>query len=217
MTLSIHDLAQTRVTTKHYSGEALDRETVRAILDAARLAPTSVNAQCTKIFVASTPEAREKIAPAFADFNQERVLKASDVVVFAVYDGVIPDAHFKRVLEKEIEDGRYAQAEIGPQMDAGRRGFAALQSKTPERCTAWQARQAYIALGFALLAAQSLGADATYLEGADFKKLDEILGLSSQGLTSVVALSLGRSSPDDGNHRRPKSRLGFEEVVTAIR
>lgn len=144
MTLSIHDLAQTRVTTKHYSGEALDRETVRAILDAARLAPTSVNAQCTKLFVASTPEAREKIAPAFADFNRERVIKASDIIVFAVCDGVIPDEHFKRVLAKEIEDGRYAQAEIGPQMDAGRRGFAAMQSKTPERCIDWQARQAYM-------------------------------------------------------------------------
>lgn len=128
MTLSIHDLAVQRVTTKHYTGEALDRETVRTILDTVRLAATSVNAQCTQLFVASTPEAREKIAPAFADFNRERVTKASDVVVFAVYDGAIPDEHFKRVLEKEIADGRYAKAEIGPQMDAGRRGFAAAAS-----------------------------------------------------------------------------------------
>ncbi len=58
---------------------------------------------------------------------------------------------------------------------------------------------------------------STCLEGVDFKKVDEILGLREKGLTAVVLLSLGYRNPNDGNAMRPKSRLATEEIFTEIK
>lgn len=61
-----------------------------------------------------------------------------------------------------------------------------------------------------------MGIDSTALEGADFDKLDEILGLRKRGLRSVVAVSLGYRSEDDSNAKRPKSRLSKEDLFEEI-
>ncbi len=65
-------------------------------------------------------------------------------------------------------------------------------------------------------AAKSLGIDSTIMEGFDFKKMDEILNLSSQNLHSVVLVALGYSLKNDSNKVRPKSRLAKERVITFI-
>lgn len=212
---SMVDIARERYTTKHYSGEKIPREDLEAILEVLRLSPSSVNSQPWHFFVASSDEARAKIAPAFADFNRERVTLASDVIVFAVKAG-LDEAHLVRIHEKELADGRFKGIENQPGLDAGRRHFVGLHAKTLEASLAWETAQTYIALGFALYAAAGMGIESTCLEGADFDELDRILGLREKGLRSVVALSLGRGAPNDANASRPKSRLTAEEVVSFI-
>ena len=209
------DIAKSRFTTKHYTGEKIPREDLDAILEILRLSPSSVNSQPWHFFVASSDAARAKIAPAFADFNQARVTLASDVIVFAVKTG-LDETHLRRVHEKELADGRFAGIENQPNLDAGRRHFVGLHSDTLEHAIAWETQQTYIALGFAMYAAAGMGIHSTCLEGADFEKLDEILCLREKGLKSVVALSLGRGKPDDSNAARPKSRLTPEEVTSVI-
>lgn len=180
-------LAQERYTTKHYSGREIPREQMASLLEILRLTPTSVNCQAWHFFTAHTPEARAKLLPALPEFNRDRVTEASDVIVFTV-PTKLDDAHFERVLAKEAADGRFPNDEVKAQQDAGRRHFAGLH----------------------------MGIDSTCLEGVDFAKLDEILGLREKGLTSVVALSLGYRNPKDGNAQRPKSRLAAEDLFTSI-
>lgn len=81
---------------------------------------------------------------------------------------------------------------------------------------AWEARQAYIGMGFLLFAAAGMGIDSTALEGIDFPKLNEILGLDEKNLTAIAAVSLGYRSPKDGNAQRPKSRLTRDELFTSL-
>ena len=183
-------IAQERYTTKHYSGKTIPREQFDQLLEILRLAPSSVNSQTWKFITVSTPEAKNKIIDAILDFNRERVLKASDVIVFAVPEK-ITEEHLKKVLDKEIADGRYADLEIVEGLDAGRRHFVGLHSGTVSETLAWETAQAYIALGFILFAAAGMGIDSTALEGVDYDKLDEILGLRERGLRCVVAVSLG--------------------------
>ena len=94
-------IAQERYTTKHYSGKTIPREQFDQLLEILRLAPSSVNSQTWKFITVSTPEAKNKIIDAILDFNRERVLKASDVIVFAVPEK-ITEEHLKKVLDKEI-------------------------------------------------------------------------------------------------------------------
>ena len=69
-------------------------------------------------------------------------------------------------------------------------------------------------MGFLLFAAAGMGIDSTALEGVDFPKLNEILGLDEKNLTAIAAVSLGY--PKDGNAQRPKSRLTRDELFTSL-
>lgn len=208
-------LAQERYTTKHYSGAQIPREEFDTLLEILRLTPTSVNAQALHYFTASTKEAREKLLPALPAFNHDRITGASDVIVIAV-PKTLTEEHFRKVLEKEEADGRFPNAEIRAQQDQGRRFFAGLHQGSEAELVAWESRQAYIALGFLLYAAAGMGIDSTAIEGMDYAKVDEILGLPEKNMTAAVAVSLGYRNPKDGNASRPKSRLSREDLFTEI-
>ena len=209
-------IAMSRYTTKHYSGKQIPREQLAELLEILRLSPSSVNAQAWKFIVASTQEAKDTLMEGFLDFNRERVSKASDIIVFAVPEK-ITEEHLQKVLDKEIADGRYAKKDVIEGLDAGRRHFVDLHSHTVSDTLAWETAQAYIALGFVLFAAAGMGIDSTALEGVDYDKLDDILGLRSRGLRSVVAVSLGYRAADDSNATRPKSRLSKEDLFEEFR
>ena len=79
------------------------------------------------------------------------------------------------------------------------------------------ARQAYIALGFAMLAAAEQEVDCTPMEGFDPAKVDEILGLAERGLSSVVLLPLGyRDESGDWLLSMEKVRKPLDTLVTRI-
>ena len=214
--MTVLDTVRRRYTAKHYDAAKRISDTdFTELLEVLRLSPTSVNAQATKFFIADTPEAKAKIAPAFWDFNQPRVTDASHVVVFAV-PTVVTDEHLKAVLQKEDADGRFPTEELKNQQDAGRRRCVELFSETPGGTFAWVSRQAYIAMGFLLFAAAEKGIDSTPLEGLSTEKHDEILGLADKGLRSICAVSLGYRTDNDGNAARPKSRLAADQVFTRL-
>jgi nitroreductase len=76
------------------------------------------------------------------------------------------------------------------------------------------ARQAYIGLGFAMMAAAEEEVDATPMEGFDPAKVDEILGLAEKGLKSLTLLPLGyRDADKDWLHGRAKVRRPREDFV----
>ena len=128
----------------------------------------------------------------------------------------LTEAHLRRVLDKEESDGRFPNAEVKNAQDQGRRYFAGLHQGSEAELVAWEARQAYIGMGFLLFAAAGMGIDSTALEGIDFPKLNEILGLDEKNLTAIAAVSLGYRSPKDGNAQRPKSRLTRDELFTSL-
>ena len=55
----------------------------------------------------------------------------------------------------------------------------------------WSSKQAYIALGSAMIAAAELKIDSTPMEGFNKEELDKALGLPEKNLKSVVLLALG--------------------------
>ena len=139
-------LAQERYTTKHYNGQQIPREEFDTLLEILRLTPTSVNAQALHYFTATAQEARERLLPAFPEFNRDRITGASDVVVLTV-PKTLTEAHLRRVLDKEESDGRFPNAEVKNAQDQGRRYFAGLHQGSEAELVAWEARQAYIGMG----------------------------------------------------------------------
>ena len=79
------------------------------------------------------------------------------------------------------------------------------------------AKQAYIALGVAMVAAAEQQVDATPMEGFNPLAVDEILELSAKGLKSVVLLPLGyRDEANDWLVKMKKVRTPMDKFITSI-
>ena len=78
-------------------------------------------------------------------------------------------------------------------------------------------RQAYIALGIALVAAAEQEVDSTPMEGFSPDAVDAILGLRERGLRSIILLPLGyREKAGDWLLHMPRIRKSREAIVTEI-
>jgi nitroreductase/dihydropteridine reductase len=126
------------------------------------------------------------------------------------------DAHLEAVLDQEERDGRFRDAAARAGQDAGRRGYVKQHRYGGKDVAQWLEKQVYLALGTALLGAATLEINATPMEGFDQQILDAEFGLNEKGLSSLVLVSFGYSSPADFNAGLPKSRLTQEATFTFI-
>lgn len=198
-------------TKKMDPSKPVSEENVAKIVDAIRMAPTSSGLQPFHLFVIRNADVREKLKA--AAFGQEQLTDGSHLLVFAAYDGY-DDARIDAVVDhhaderpgtREMLDGYYGNLKSMylPREDQVNFEHAA--------------RQAYIALGFALAAAAELGVDSTPMEGFDPAQFDEILGLKDKGLKSVVILPLGtRDEAGDWLAPMKKVRRPLSDFVTNI-
>lgn len=192
-------------TKKMDKTKAVPQEKVDRILEAIRLTATSSGLQPYEVFVITNDDIRQQIIP--HAWNQAQITDGSHLLVFAAWDN-------------------YTEERINHMFDLvnDERGFKnegwenyrqMILSTYPPRGAEVNyqhaARQAYIGLGTALIAAAEEGVDSTPMEGFDPEKVDEILGLKEKGLRSVVLLPLGYRA-DDGDWlvnlkkvRRPKA------------
>jgi nitroreductase len=164
---------------------AVPAEKVDRILEAIRLSASSSGLQPYTVLVVTNPEVRAKIR-AHA-WDQAQITDGSHLLVFAAWDHYTPErinAMFDLVNE---ERGFRSEG-----WEAYRQKLLSTYPlRSPEDNFQHAARQAYIGLGTALIAAAEEGVDATPMEGFEPHKVDEILGLKDKGLRSVVIVPLG--------------------------
>lgn len=214
--MNITDVVHQRFTSKAYDpSRKITPEQQQALLDLLRFSPSSVNSQPWHFYVLTSDEAKHRIIPAVSEANAAKVQNAGMVVVFTTRT-VIDDAHLNAVLDQEQHDGRFINEDARQGMDKGRRFFVNLNSHTPDQQQEWMARQAYIALGFLLLGAASMGLDATPIEGFTPAKMNDVLGLAEKGQTSVVVAAVGHHGSADFNANLPKSRFAQDQVITLL-
>jgi nitroreductase / dihydropteridine reductase len=209
---AVLDALQWRYATKKMDAtKAVPQDKVERILEAARLAPTSSGLQPYEIIVVTSKAVREQIQP--IAWNQAQITDGSHLLVFAAWDNYTPErinAMFDLTNEQRggTNDGweNYRQMLLGnyPKRDA-------------EVNFQHAARQAYIGLGAALIAAAFEEVDSTPMEGFDPAKLDEILKLRERGLRSVAILPLGyRADEGDWLVNLKKVRRPREQFITEV-
>lgn len=189
-------------------------ETMEVILSALQNCPSSVNIQPWHFIVADTQSGKRRVAKATENFpfNTPRVMDASLVVVFA--SRIIADERFlDAILAKEAQDGRYAKPEFKQNVKLIRQRFLGIHRAAGDEAE-WLARQVYLNIGFVLMAAAALGADAVPLEGVDLSVLDKEFGLADKGCRALAAIAFGYRKNDDFNAKLPKSRLAGEMVFS---
>ncbi len=206
--MSLLDSLKWRYAVKKMNGTKIPAEKLDTIIEATRLAPSGFGLTPYSIIVVEDEETRKKLLPAF--YNQAQVVDGSAVIVFAAWN---------TISEKEIAE--YMQeiaAERGVAVDTLNDFSGAIngsfKNKTPEQARVWADKQAYLALGFALVAAAAEEIDATPMEGFKPDAVDEILGLTALGLHSAVAVTLGyRDAANDYLSGAKKVRRAPEKLI----
>jgi nitroreductase/dihydropteridine reductase len=210
--MNLIDTLKWRYATKKMNGNKVPQEKLDYILEAARLAPSSSGLQPYKIFVISNPDLLEKIKA--ISWNQSQITDCSHLLVFAAWDGYSLD-RITAVFNKTL-------AERGLPADTMDDYKKTLWGLYEPLSTEWQAnhaaRQAYISMGVAIVAAAEQKVDATPMEGFIPAEMDKLLGLEEQGLKSALLLPLGyRDEANDWLVNMKKVRTPMEEFVTEIK
>ncbi|MEH6345953.1 MAG: NAD(P)H-dependent oxidoreductase [Bermanella sp.] len=197
-------------TKKMDPAKVVPQAKVDAIVEAIRLAPTSSGTQPFELLVVTNPAILGDICKAAGD--QAQVTEGSHLLVFAAWDNYT---------EARIDDvTKLITAERG-EIPMVKEYYDNLKASYLPRDTevnyAHAARQAYIALGIALVAAAEQEVDSTPMEGFDSATVDKILGLKERGLRSVVILPLGyRDASADWLLPMKKVRKSHEDIVTLV-
>jgi nitroreductase len=91
-----------------------------------------------------------------------------------------------------------------------------LSNMTQEQKVFWSQKQAYIGLGFALVAAATEGVDSTPMEGFNPQEVDTILGLGEHCLKSVLLLPLGYRD-DENDYLSNQKKVRWDDSKFFIR
>ncbi|WP_430415615.1 NAD(P)H-dependent oxidoreductase [Parasphingorhabdus sp.] len=197
-------------TKKMDPAKAVPQEKVDAIVEAVRMAPTSSGTQPFELILATNPDVLAEVRAAAGD--QSPVTDGSHLLVFAAWDNYT-DERIDEVTKLNID----ARGEIPLIHEYYGNLKASYVPRETEINYAHAARQAYIAVGIALVAAAEQEVDSTPMEGFDPDAVDKILGLRERGLRSVVLLPLGYRDPA-GDWLLPmaKVRKSRETMVTLV-
>lgn len=208
--MSITTALHWRYAAKRMNGTKIPKEKLEAILEAISLAPTSFGLQPYSIIVIENASMLEKIKP--IAMNQPQITEASALLVFAVWDTL--------TLEKIEEYIHLIAKERNVSVDSLQQmqGIISSQLKNGDIDNfIWNSKQAYIALGFALVAAAVEEIDSTPMEGFDKNLLDDLLNLKEKGLRSSVIMTLGyRDAANDYLANLKKVRREKEELFIRI-
>ncbi|MGV3587441.1 MAG: nitroreductase family protein [Adhaeribacter sp.] len=195
-----------RYAAKRMNGQKVPQQKIDNILEATRLAPSSMGLQPYSVLVIEDEDLRKEIQKVAN--NQPQIVEASHLLVFAAWDN-ISEAQINDYINNTAETRGVALESL----DGFRNALLGIaQRNTQEQNYQWAARQAYIAFGTAIAAAATEQVDATPMEGFNAAALDELLNLKEKGLRSVTLLPLGyRDTANDWLANQKKVRREKEE------
>ncbi len=197
-----------RYATKRMNGEAVENDKLNTILEAIRLSPSSMGLQPFNVLVIKDKTVKEKMKAAC--YNQPQITESDYMLVFAVWkDG------YEEKTEEFINLIAKTRNQSTESLEEYKKSILRLLSSVDK--TSWAARQAYIALGFALTTAAMLNVDSTPMEGFNPDELDKALNLDKYGLKSVVMMAVGkRDIVNDYLVKLPKVRKADKDFFIRL-
>jgi nitroreductase/dihydropteridine reductase len=207
----LNDLLNWRYATKKMDpSKAVPQDKVDAIVEAIRMAPTSSGTQPFELFVVTNADIRDQITEAAG--GQAQITDGSHLLVFAAWDNYTAE-RIDNVVDLNVS-ARGDLPMLHTYYDNLKSNYLPREAEVNY---AHAARQAYIALGIALIAAAEQEVDSTPMEGFDPDAVDKILGLKTRGLRSVVLLPLGyRDESSDWLLPMGKVRKSRDTIVTEV-
>jgi nitroreductase / dihydropteridine reductase len=195
-----------RYAAKRMNGQKVPQEKIENILEATRLAPSSMGLQPYTVLVIEDEDLRKQIQKVAN--NQPQIVEGSHLLVFAAWDNIT-----ELQINEYINNTAETRGVTLDSLSGFKNALLGIANRnTQEQNFQWSARQAYIAFGTAIAAAATEKVDATPMEGFNAAALDELLNLKEKGLRSVTLLPLGyRDTENDWLANQKKVRREKEE------
>lgn len=211
MSNSIISALNWRYATKKFDAtKTAETAHIQTIKEAVNLAATSYGLQPFRVILVTDKDTKAKLRE--AAYGQPQLTDASHIFVFAAMQD-ISDAYVDEYMQR-VADTR--GIDVANLAGFGSTIKGSVKGKSTDDVRTWNQRQAYIALGTLLQTAAELHIDACPMEGFVPAQFDEILGLTSKGLGSVVIAAVGYRSEEDGLAQAAKVRLPLNELFTEI-
>lgn len=196
-----------RHACKRMNGTKVPQEKIINILEAIRLAPTSLGLQAYKVIVVESKELRDEIYDKAC--QQMPIKECSHLLVFASYTQITEkdlDEYFALIKAKRNPSDEWCKTY--------RERINYFLEREYGHIEEWLAQQVHIGLGVACVAAANERVDSVPIGGFDPKELDKILKLTEQGLASVVLLPLGyRDEANDWMNNQEKVRKDPKDFI----
>ena len=199
-----------RYATKRMTDQKISEKDLNTIIGAISLAPTAFGLQPFRVVVTEKQELLQEIFE--KSCPQIVVQQCSHLLIFKAYKN-ISDEHRESYLRLMKEKRNVTDDYI----ETYRQKIKRVQNSNQINTFEWAIRQAYIALGFAMVAAADLRIDATPIEGFNPAALNEILHIDTSKEETVVLLTLGyRDEANDHLADMPKLRKPLDELIEKI-
>lgn len=207
----IIDSLNWRYATKLFdSSKKLDENQLDGLMTAVQLAPSSYGLQPYQVVVVQDQAVKEQLKA--AAYGQVQLTDASQVFVFAIEKNY-SENHVDAFIENISETRNVAAENLKGYADVMK---GTVNSRSEEELDAWNAKQAYIALGILLETAALAQIDACPMEGFDSNKFDEILGLKTKNLHAVVIATVGFRAEEDTYQHNVKVRKSKSDLFIHI-
>ena len=189
-----------RYATKKFSGDIVSPGDLKTILAAIRMAPSSAGAQPYHVIVVETPALKDQLIESTKQVDKKG---CSHILIFC------SRTDYPARGEDQVRIAAEAQGKTVEELAGLAAAVARISgTKSPEQLLEWAARQAYIALGFAVAACAELHIDSCPMEGFSPEEFHTILGLPEY-IRPVVIMAIGHRDPNDEAQPalRPKVRF----------
>ena len=205
----IEQLNKRYATKKFDTSKKIPAQDLATLLEAIRLSASSYGLQAYKVIVVENNEIRKQLRS--VSWDQSQITDASQLLVFAVETDA-DESTVDRFVDNIAKTRNMDTKDLAGYSDMMKSTFG----RPNEAVQNWLTHQVYIGLGFGLVAAAQMDIDACPMEGFDSDKYDEILGLKEKNLHSVVLLTVGYRSSEDGYQHLAKVRRSKEDFFINI-
>lgn len=191
-----------RYAAKKFDNRKLPAEVLDKIITAIQLVPSSFGLQPYHISVIGSDELKKMAG--LHPWSEQQIITCSYLLVFSA------DLDIDRVIKIYLGSAlRVKRTDVtnDPEFDYGKEAKKFAEKMGAE----WSAKQAYIALGFALAACAELKVDSCPIEAFDFSSLKNFLNLPDN-LEPKVLLAVGYRSPEDDHAKLSKIRSEKQDL-----
>ena len=192
MTLDLQAIFEDAHTIQAFDGQAVSLETLTALVERMRWAPTAMNCSPLRVVFVQSAEAKAKLQPCLSPGNVDKTM-AAPVTAIAAWD----TAFFEHM------------GTLAPHMPGAQERFAG----NPAMAEKTGALSATLQVGYFTLAARGLGLGVGPMAGFDTAAVDAAFFPDGR-YRSLLLLNLGYAAPDAARPRAP--RLTAEQIMSVV-